>query len=36
MLKNIMNTKINYTFKDVGSKNTVILLHGWGQNTEMM
>lgn len=36
MLKNIMNTKINYTFKDVGSKNTVILLHGWGQNIEMM
>lgn len=36
MLKNIMNTKINYTFKDVNSDSTVILLHGWGQNIEMM
>lgn len=35
MLKNIKNTNINYIDYGTG-KDTVVLLHGWGQNIEMM
>ena len=35
MIKNIMNTDINYI--DYGSgEDTIVLLHGWGQNIQMM
>ena len=35
MFKNIKNVDINY--EDYGEgKNTIVLLHGWGQNIEMM
>ena len=36
MQKKIMNTLINYTFKDIKADTTIVLLHGWGQNIEMM
>lgn len=36
MKKKIMNVNINYTFSDIGSKKTIVLLHGWGQNIDMM
>lgn len=36
MEKKIMDVNINYTFQDIGSKTTLVLLHGWGQNIEMM
>ena len=32
----IMNTKVNYEYVDIHSEVTVVLLHGWGQNIEMM
>lgn len=35
MLKHIKNVDINYTLYGEG-KNEVVLLHGWGQNIEMM
>ena len=35
MLKTIDNININYMYYGDG-KNTVVLLHGWGQNIEMM
>ena len=35
MIKKVMNTDINYVDYGTG-KNTVVLLHGWGQNIEMM
>jgi len=31
-----MNVDVNYEFFDVGKKITLVLLHGWGQNIEMM
>jgi predicted esterase len=31
-----MNTNINYTFHDNEKDITLVLLHGWGQNIEMM
>ena len=36
MKKIIRNVEINYEFSDIGSKMTMVLLHGWGQNIEMM
>ena len=36
MKKKIMDTNINYTFSDIKSDTTMVLLHGWGQNIEMM
>ena len=36
MQKKIMNTNINYTFHDNEKDITLVLLHGWGQNIEMM
>ena len=35
LIKRIMETDINYVDYGEG-KNTVVLLHGWGQNIEMM
>ena len=35
MIKNIKNTNINYIDYGEG-ENTIVLLHGWGQNIEMM
>lgn len=36
MEKKIMGINLNYTYKDIGSDITLVLLHGWGQNIEMM
>ena len=36
MKKKIMGVNINYKFDDIGVKTTLVLLHGWGQNIEMM
>lgn len=36
MQKEIMNTNINYIFHDNKKDITLVLLHGWGQNIEMM
>lgn len=36
MLKNIMNVKVNYEFLDFDKDKTLVLLHGWGQNVDMM
>jgi pimeloyl-ACP methyl ester carboxylesterase len=36
MKKKIMNININYFFSDINSEKTIVLLHGWGQNIEMM
>ena len=36
MLKSIMNTKVNYKFIDNDKDETIVLLHGWGQNIDMM
>ena len=36
MKKQINNLNVNYTFSDIGSDTTLVLLHGWGQNIEMM
>lgn len=36
MEKKIMDVNINYTYQDIGSDITLVLLHGWGQNIEMM
>ena len=35
-MKKIMDVDVNYNFNDIGSKTTMVLLHGWGQNIEMM
>ena len=35
MIKNIKNINVNYEFYGEG-KDTIILLHGWGQNIQMM
>jgi len=32
----IMGVKINYEFSNIDSDTTVVLLHGWGQNIQMM
>jgi len=31
-----MDVDVNYKFLDIGEKITLVLLHGWGQNIEMM
>lgn len=36
MKKKIMNVDINYIYEDVKSDITLVFLHGWGQNIEMM
>lgn len=36
MQKKIMDTNINFTFTDNKKEITLVLLHGWGQNIEMM
>ena len=36
MQKKINNVNINYTFNNINSDTTLVLLHGWGQNIEMM
>ena len=36
MLKKYGNIKVNYKFVDNNKKNTIVFLHGWGQNIEMM
>lgn len=36
MKKKIMDVNINYTFSNINSDTTIVLLHGWGQNIEMM
>ena len=36
MLKKIMNINVNYIFYDNDKKETIIFLHGWGQNISMM
>ena len=36
MLIKIRNININYVRYGTKSKNTIVLLHGWGQNIEMM
>lgn len=36
MKKTIMNVDINYIYNDVKSDMTLIYLHGWGQNIQMM
>ena len=36
MLKNVMNVKVNYEYLDFDKDETLVLLHGWGQNIDMM
>ena len=36
MKKRIMDVNVNYEFYDNNKKTTLVLLHGWGQNIEMM
>lgn len=36
MKKKIMEVNINYTFSNINADTTLVLLHGWGQNIEMM
>ena len=36
MLKNIKGVKVNYFFHDIGVDVSLVLLHGWNQNIEMM
>ena len=36
MIKKIRNVDVNYDFFNAGKKTTMVLLHGWGQNIEMM
>ena len=36
MKKKIMDVNVNYTFSNINSEITLVLLHGWGQNIEMM
>ena len=36
MNKKIKNVKINYTLYGNDKKDTIVLLHGWGQNIQMM
>lgn len=36
MLKKVKGVKVNYFFHDIGTKVTLVLLHGWNQNIEMM
>lgn len=36
MLKKVNNVNVNYEFNNIDANATLILLHGWGQNIEMM
>ena len=36
MIKKIKNININYVMYGDKNKDTIVLLHGWGQNIEMM
>ena len=36
MIKKIKDININYDYYDNGHKDTIVLLHGWGQNIQMM
>lgn len=36
MQKEVMGTTINYAYQDKGKDITLVFLHGWGQNIEMM
>lgn len=36
MIKNINDVNINYIYNDNKKKDTLVFLHGWGQNIEMM
>ena len=36
MKKKMMGININYEFSDIGVDTTIVLLHGWGQNIQMM
>lgn len=36
MKKKFKNLTIHYEYNDIGSDTTIVLLHGWGQNIEMM
>ena len=36
MLKNIMDIKVNYEYIDNEKNESIVFLHGWGQNIEMM
>ena len=36
MFKRINDVNIHYEFNVIGSDITIVLLHGWGQNIEMM
>jgi len=36
MNKKIMGVNVNYNFYNSGKETTLVLLHGWGQNIEMM
>lgn len=36
MLKNVKGVKVNYFFHDIGADISLVLLHGWNQNIDMM
>lgn len=36
MKKRVMDLEINYDFHDINADTTLVFLHGWGQNIEMM
>lgn len=36
MIKRIMDVNVNYSYSNIGKDITIVLLHGWGQNIEMM
>ena len=36
MKKKIMDIDVNYKFDNIGAELTMVLLHGWGQNIQMM
>lgn len=36
MKKELMNIKVNYSFNDKKQETTLVFLHGWGQNINMM
>ena len=36
MLKKVRGVNINYEYNDINKDTTIVLLHGWGQNIEMM
>lgn len=36
MKKKVMGVDVNYSYSNIGKDITIVLLHGWGQNIEMM